>query len=267
MKWFGTCTDIDEQRRAADTQRYFGEVSRELARSRDLGTSLQTVARLAVPRIADWCAIDLLEDDGALHRVAVVAPGPREGRARERAAAEVPARPLPPRRGRRGAPEREERVEVGDPPERLRRARPRPRAAPARPRARAEELHRRRGEDARPGRRGDHLRPVRVRPALHRRRRAGRRGGRRAHRPGDRERPALRRARAVLRRGAAAQRRPRAPRRRAHRRAAGDEPRARVVQLLGEPRPARAAAAHHRLRADARAPGGSQARREGPRAT
>ena len=37
----------------------------------DHGSTLQKVARLAVPSFADWCAVDLVEPDGSLRRVAV----------------------------------------------------------------------------------------------------------------------------------------------------------------------------------------------------
>ena len=39
--------------------------------SLDYERTLREVASLAVPRVADWCAVDLLYDDGMLHRVAV----------------------------------------------------------------------------------------------------------------------------------------------------------------------------------------------------
>lgn len=48
--------------------------SRTLATSLDYETTLRTVARLLVPSLADWCAIDLLGDDGKLYR-AIVARG------------------------------------------------------------------------------------------------------------------------------------------------------------------------------------------------
>lgn len=46
--------------------RYLAEASRILSSSLDLQTTLQAVAKLAVPHIADWCAIDLLGDSGKL---------------------------------------------------------------------------------------------------------------------------------------------------------------------------------------------------------
>jgi signal transduction histidine kinase/ActR/RegA family two-component response regulator len=46
----------------------------------DYEATLKTVAALAVPRIADWCAVDIMEPDGQLKRLAVahVAPEKRE---------------------------------------------------------------------------------------------------------------------------------------------------------------------------------------------
>jgi signal transduction histidine kinase len=61
-------------------ERFLGEASRVLAESLDYERTLRTVARLAVPEIADWCIIDLLRDDGTLVRVATEHRDPnREG--------------------------------------------------------------------------------------------------------------------------------------------------------------------------------------------
>lgn len=49
---------------------FLSEASRVLAESLDYEETLRTVARLAVPEIADWCIIDLLQEDGTLQRVA-----------------------------------------------------------------------------------------------------------------------------------------------------------------------------------------------------
>jgi signal transduction histidine kinase len=50
-------------------ERFLGEASRVLAESLDYEHTLKTVARLAVPRMADWCSIDLLNSDGMVTRV------------------------------------------------------------------------------------------------------------------------------------------------------------------------------------------------------
>jgi signal transduction histidine kinase len=60
------------ERRAA----FLAEASRVLATSLDYEETLRNVARLAVPELADWCAVDLLAPDGSLVRVAVEHPDP-----------------------------------------------------------------------------------------------------------------------------------------------------------------------------------------------
>src|SRR5262245_763131 len=50
---------------------FLAEAGSLLAASLDYETTLTNVARLAVPHIADWCAVDLLAADGTLQRLAV----------------------------------------------------------------------------------------------------------------------------------------------------------------------------------------------------
>ena len=61
--------DITYLKRAEQGQRFLAEAGRALAASLDYNATLAAVARLAVPDIADWCAVDVLAGDG-LHRVA-----------------------------------------------------------------------------------------------------------------------------------------------------------------------------------------------------
>ena len=55
---------------------FLAAVSETLAGSLDYETTLAGVARLAVPQLADWCAIDLLEDDGTFRRLTVAHTDP-----------------------------------------------------------------------------------------------------------------------------------------------------------------------------------------------
>ena len=55
----------------AHRQRFLAEASRLLSESIDYAATLKTVARLAVPGIADWCVVDLIQDDGEMARVAI----------------------------------------------------------------------------------------------------------------------------------------------------------------------------------------------------
>ncbi|MFO0601525.1 MAG: PAS domain S-box protein [Polyangiales bacterium] len=76
-RWVGSCTDIDDRKRTEETHRFLAEAGALLASSLDYRATLPTLARLAVPGMADWCAIDLLDDAGSLERLAVahVDPG------------------------------------------------------------------------------------------------------------------------------------------------------------------------------------------------
>lgn len=60
-----------ERKRAAEALRFLSEASAELSSSLDYRATLAGVARLAVPQLADWCAVDVLEEDGSTHRLAV----------------------------------------------------------------------------------------------------------------------------------------------------------------------------------------------------
>jgi signal transduction histidine kinase len=50
---------------------FLAEVSEVLASSLDYRATLSAAARLAVPRLADWCAVDVVDTDGRLRRLAI----------------------------------------------------------------------------------------------------------------------------------------------------------------------------------------------------
>ena len=50
-------------REASDKLAFLADASAELAASLDYRTTLRNVARLAVPRLADWCVVHIVEDD------------------------------------------------------------------------------------------------------------------------------------------------------------------------------------------------------------
>jgi PAS domain S-box-containing protein len=71
-QWFGTCTDVHDQRRASEGSSVLAEASAVLATSNDTDGAIRDVAQLAVPRLGDWCTIELLDPDGSLRRIATV---------------------------------------------------------------------------------------------------------------------------------------------------------------------------------------------------
>ena len=75
----------EEQRKAreaADHARqqaaFLAEAATALSASLDYEATLAAVARLAVPAIADWCAVDMVGDRGSLHRLAVAHVDPAQ---------------------------------------------------------------------------------------------------------------------------------------------------------------------------------------------
>ena len=72
----------DHARDAADHARqqaaFLAEAGTVLSSSLDYEATLRSVARLSVPRIADWCAVDIVGDGGALQRIAVAHVDPKK---------------------------------------------------------------------------------------------------------------------------------------------------------------------------------------------
>lgn len=79
-----SCTDITDRRRAEDALRLAAESGEQLASSLDLEQTLEGLAQLAVPRFADWCAVFLRSEAGALRRVSIVHADPGRADAIER---------------------------------------------------------------------------------------------------------------------------------------------------------------------------------------
>jgi len=62
---------LASEREARERLAFLAEASETLASTAlDYETTLARIAGLAVPRIADWCAVDIVEPDGSLRRVA-----------------------------------------------------------------------------------------------------------------------------------------------------------------------------------------------------
>ena len=103
--------DVTELKQVEQSQRFLAEASRALADSLEYESTLASIAQLAVPVIADWCAVDLDGDAaGELDRVAVAHFDPakvrwaqRDRGALSRGPARRPRRPPRAAHGRVGA--------------------------------------------------------------------------------------------------------------------------------------------------------------------
>jgi GAF domain-containing protein len=72
--------DVTDATDAALSRRVLDEAVRTLASSLDYEQTLQHVARLAVPALADWCGVDALDARGAIQQVAVAHVDPERVR-------------------------------------------------------------------------------------------------------------------------------------------------------------------------------------------
>jgi PAS domain S-box-containing protein len=69
--WVGTATDIDAQKRTEQAQDFLLRAGAELTESLDYRRTLQSVAQSAVPEMADWCLVELVEPDASIRPIAV----------------------------------------------------------------------------------------------------------------------------------------------------------------------------------------------------
>lgn len=72
--------DITAQKHLEQNLSFLAEASSVLSSSLDYERTLRTVAQLAVPHIADWCAVDMVNDAGAVERLAVAHVDPEKVR-------------------------------------------------------------------------------------------------------------------------------------------------------------------------------------------
>ncbi len=67
----GVSTNISERKRVEHALRFLADASASLSTLVDYESTLQSVASLAVPSFADWCAIDMVDHEDTLRRLAV----------------------------------------------------------------------------------------------------------------------------------------------------------------------------------------------------
>jgi PAS domain S-box-containing protein len=97
----GLTSDITERRQREDALEFIAQASAALAGLLDPLAALEQVAELAVPRLADWCVVQLLDDDSGLRNVAVAHVDPEKVRWARELEVRYPPDPAAPT----GAPE------------------------------------------------------------------------------------------------------------------------------------------------------------------
>jgi serine phosphatase RsbU (regulator of sigma subunit)/PAS domain-containing protein len=86
--------DVTEQRRRELGQTFLAHVSKVLTAPLDPAETLEQVAAAVVPKLADWCTIDMPDERGRLRRVATADRAPERRRRSSLLIRERPGRPL-----------------------------------------------------------------------------------------------------------------------------------------------------------------------------
>ena len=63
--------DVTERVKLEQAQQFLSEASAVLASSLDYQTTLEQVAQLTVPKLADWCTVHIVEEDGSIDQIAI----------------------------------------------------------------------------------------------------------------------------------------------------------------------------------------------------
>lgn len=71
VRMIGICGDVTEKKRVEQAQSFLADVSRILATTLEPDEIVQRLARIAVPRLADWCVVFAVKEPGVVEPVEV----------------------------------------------------------------------------------------------------------------------------------------------------------------------------------------------------
>jgi PAS domain S-box-containing protein len=71
-------SDITKNKRLTDNLKFLSEATKVLSSSIDYETTLNSVARIAIEYISDWCSIDMLDENDKLKQVAIAHKNPKK---------------------------------------------------------------------------------------------------------------------------------------------------------------------------------------------
>jgi PAS domain S-box-containing protein len=93
----GIMIDITQRKRQEEAQQYLAEVSKVLSRSLDYQATLNQVAYLMVPHLADWCTVHVLKEDDIIQPLATAHVDPEKVKWANEINAKYPLDPNEPR--------------------------------------------------------------------------------------------------------------------------------------------------------------------------
>lgn len=69
--WLGTATDIEDRKLAEENQKFLAEAGELLVSSIDYKKTLESISKLAIPYLADWCSFDTIDEEGKLENLVI----------------------------------------------------------------------------------------------------------------------------------------------------------------------------------------------------
>lgn len=78
VRFVGTILDVTDRKKAEEAQRLLADVGTMVLSSLDYHATLSRLVQMVVPDLADWCAVDMLDEGGTLRRLAVAHPDPEK---------------------------------------------------------------------------------------------------------------------------------------------------------------------------------------------
>lgn len=76
--WLGTATDIQDRKLEEEMQTFLSQAGELLVSTLDYKTTLDTISKLAVPYLADWCTFDMFDEDGLLQNIVTYHRDPKQ---------------------------------------------------------------------------------------------------------------------------------------------------------------------------------------------
>jgi hypothetical protein len=78
VRMVGVCTDITERKQLEHSKEFLAEASRILATTLQPEDTIKQLAQLVVPQLADWCIIQVVDDQGEIRPVELTHSDPRK---------------------------------------------------------------------------------------------------------------------------------------------------------------------------------------------
>lgn len=78
LRMLGATIDITDRKQSEINTKFLSEASKILSSSLDFQKTFNNIAKIAVPRVADWCGVSMLDEKGNIQQVAIAHVNPKK---------------------------------------------------------------------------------------------------------------------------------------------------------------------------------------------